>query len=68
MTTYRERHLAGLYDANKQPEPEAELDPDNLPGRHATLDALATERGLIWSSDQLTVSEKQAELAAALEQ
>jgi hypothetical protein len=67
MTTYRERHLAGHHDANKQPAEEAAPDPNNLPGRHDTLDQLATARGLIWSSDKLTVADKQAELAAHLE-
>jgi hypothetical protein len=66
MTTYRERHLAGIHDANQQPVADEEPDPDNLPGRHAALDELATARGLIWSNDNLSVADKQAELAAHL--
>jgi hypothetical protein len=33
-----------------------------LPGQHAGLDELAQERGITWSRDDLTVSEKQQEL------
>jgi hypothetical protein len=36
-----------------------------LPGQHAGLDKLAAERGYEWSSDDLTVAEKQAELESA---
>ncbi len=36
-----------------------------LPGQHAGLDKLATERGHQWSADDLTVAEKQAELEEA---
>jgi hypothetical protein len=35
---------------------------EKLPGQHAGLDELAAERGHEWSSDDLTVAEKQAEL------
>ena len=35
---------------------------EKLPGQHAGLDALAAERGVEWSRDDLTVAEKQAEL------
>jgi hypothetical protein len=67
MTTYRERHLAGIHDATKQPDPEPELTADNLPGRHTPLDELATARGVVWSADNLTITQKQNELRAALE-
>jgi hypothetical protein len=70
MTTYRERLKAGHHDANNQPAEPAEpaqLNPDELPGRHAPLDELATARGIIWSHDELTVAQKQDELRAALE-
>jgi hypothetical protein len=66
VTTYRDRHLAGVHDADKQQE-EPEFTADNLPGRHTPLDELATARGVTWSKDNLSVSEKQAELRAALE-
>jgi hypothetical protein len=67
MTTYRERLKAGVHDAaNANAEP-AEINPDALPARHAPLDELATARGVTWSKDNLSVSEKQAELRAALE-
>jgi hypothetical protein len=42
--------------------PEAEQQETKLPGQHAGLDALAAERGVEWSRDDLTVAEKQAEL------
>jgi hypothetical protein len=62
MTTYRERHLAGIHDANQQqPEPD-QPDPDNLPGRHAALDELATARGITWPNDNLTIADKQNQL------
>lgn len=38
---------------------------EKLPGQHAGLDDLAAERGHEWSSDDLTVAEKQAELEEA---
>jgi hypothetical protein len=64
LTTYRERLKAGHHDASKQ-QPEPDLDPDNLPSRHAALDELATARGVIWSSDFLSVADKQAQLKAS---
>jgi hypothetical protein len=66
MTTYRERLKAGIHDANNQPAEPAQLNPDELPGRHAPLDELATARGIIWSSDNLTIADKQDQLRAAL--
>lgn len=36
-----------------------------LPRNHAELDALAAERGVKWSDDSLSVSQKQKELKAA---
>jgi len=42
--------------------PRDEPEPEKLPGQHAGLDALAAERGVEWSRDDLTVAEKQAEL------
>jgi hypothetical protein len=68
MTTYRERLKAGHHDADQAPAEPAELNPDELPGRHAPLDELATARGIIWQGDKLTVEEKQEQLRAALEQ
>ena len=66
MTSYRDRHLAGLYVAtNGEPEPEAEQEPEEngpLPRTHAELDELADERGYTWSGHDLTVAEKRAEL------
>lgn len=66
MTTYRERLKAGHHDANNQ-QPEPAPDPDNLPSRHAALDELATARGVIWTSDKLSIADKQAQLKTALE-
>jgi hypothetical protein len=44
-------------------EPKAgKAENQKLPGQHAGLDDLAKERGHEWSSDDLTVAEKQAEL------
>lgn len=65
MTTYRERHLAGHYNADNQ-QAESELDADNLPSRHAALDDIATARGIIWAEDNLSVSDKQDQIRAAL--
>jgi hypothetical protein len=66
MTTYRERLKAGVHDASKQADHQpAQVDPDNLPSRHAALDELATARGVIWSSDFLSVADKQAQLKAS---
>lgn len=67
MTTYRERLKAGVHDAANAPQEPEELDPDNLPSRHAPLDQLATARGVVWQGDNPTVADKQAQLAAALE-
>ncbi len=62
MTRYRERLHEGFYEAT---EPEADPPaPAPLPRTHAELDELADERGHGWSSDSLTVAEKQAELEA----
>jgi hypothetical protein len=66
MTTYRERLKAGIHNANNQPDQPDQLNPDELPGRHAPLDELATARGIIWSNDNLTVADKQDQLRAAL--
>ena len=65
MTSYRDRHLAGLYsggtvEAEAEPEVEAEAAP--LPRTHADLDALAEEREYTWSGHDLTIAEKQEEL------
>lgn len=52
-------------DGGDSPEPEpqaAEPQAEKLPGTHAALDDLASERGVEWSRDDLTVAEKQAEL------
>ena len=69
MTTYRERLKAGIHDAdNAEATAPPELDPDALPARHAQLDRLATARGIVWNSSELTVAEKQDQLKAALEQ
>jgi hypothetical protein len=67
MTTYRERLKAGVHSADKQAD-EPELNPDDLPGRHAALDELATARGVIYRGDNLTIADKQEQLNAALEQ
>jgi hypothetical protein len=76
MTTYRERHLAGLTSADpdtrakaaaKAGGPPADVNPDELPARHAPLDELATARGIIWRGEELTVAEKQDQLKAALD-
>lgn len=40
----------------------AKAEEPKLPGTHAALDELAAERGYVWSRDDLTVAEKQAEL------
>ena len=64
MTSYRDRHLAGLYEANgggTEAVVEAEEN-GPLPRTHAELDDLASERGVEWSGDDLTVAEKRAEL------
>ena len=58
MTSYRERHLAGVHTAEDAQPAEAEP----LPGTHAKLDELAAERGHEWSDEGLTVAAKQAEL------
>lgn len=68
MTAYRDRLNAGHYATTSssgaaEPDDQPELDPDNLPGRHAALDQLAKDTGLTWSRDDLTVAEKQTELA-----
>jgi hypothetical protein len=68
ITAYGDRLRAGHYNADTAPEPEPELDPDNLPSRHAALDELATARGVTFKGDNLTVADKQEQLAAALEQ
>ena len=65
MTSYRDRHLAGLYVATNgeaEAEPEAEEPTSPLPRTHAELDELAAERGHEWSGEDLTVAEKRAEL------
>ena len=66
MTSYRDRHLAGLYVAtNGGAEPKAEVEAEEngpLPRTHAELDELASERGHEWSGEDLTVAEKRAEL------
>ena len=53
---------AGIDQGGEAPpvEPEAE---QAMPGTHAKLDELAAERGHEWSADDLTVAEKQEELA-----
>ena len=64
MTSYRDRHLAGLYSGGTV-EAEAEVEAEEngpLPRTHAELDELAEERGYKWSGDDLTVAEKRAEL------
>jgi hypothetical protein len=51
---------------NSGAEPKtAKAEKKSLPGQHAGLDELAAERGHEWSSDDLTVAEKQAELESA---
>jgi hypothetical protein len=67
MTTYRERLKAGAHDANKQEAEPAELNPDELPGRHAQLDELATARGVVYRGDNLTIADKQQQLRDALQ-
>jgi hypothetical protein len=76
MTTYRERHLAGLTSPDPEVRAKAETkaggpptdpDPNALPARHAPLDELATARGIIWRGEELTVAEKQDQLKAALD-
>ena len=67
MTSYRDRHLAGLYsggtvEAEAEVEAEPEAEPAPLPRTHADLDALAEEREYTWSGHDLTIAEKQAEL------
>ena len=64
MTSYRDRHLAGLYAGGTvEAEPEAEVEENGpLPRTHAELDELAEERGHEWSGEDLTVAEKRAEL------
>jgi hypothetical protein len=66
MTTYRERLKAGIHSADNAEAEPAQLDPDALPGRHAQLDELATARGIIWNSSELTVAEKQDRLREQL--
>jgi hypothetical protein len=44
------------------PKAAGKAEPEKLPGQHAGLDELAVERGHVWSRDDLTVAEKQAEL------
>jgi hypothetical protein len=68
MTAYGDRLRAGHYAPNNQPQPDQELDPNKLPGRHADLDGIATARGITWSGEELTVADKQERLKAALEQ
>ena len=63
MTSYRDRHLAGLYSGGTvEAEAEVEAEEQALPRTHAELDELADERGYTWSGHDLTVAEKQAEL------
>jgi hypothetical protein len=67
MTTYRERLKAGVHDAAKQEDAApAELNPDELPARHAQLDELATTRGVVFRGDNLTIADKQQQLRDAL--
>jgi hypothetical protein len=65
MTTYRDRLKAGVHDANKQ-KADQPLDPDNLPGRHAALDELATARGVVFTDDKLTIEQKQQQIRESL--
>ena len=65
MTTYRERLKAGHHDASKA-TPSEDPDPDNLPGRHAALDELATARGVVFAVDKLTIEQKQAQIRESL--
>lgn len=64
MTSYRERLHAGYYEpgAQAEAEPEPEAEPAPLPRTHAALDQAALEAGHDWTSEDLTVAEKQAEL------
>jgi hypothetical protein len=48
--------------AGADAEPKGKAGESKLPGQHAGLDDLAAERGHEWSSDDLTVAEKQQEL------
>lgn len=52
----------GPDPGDPEPNPTGKKEPEKLPGQHAGLDELANERGHTWSSDDLTVAEKQAEL------
>ena len=58
MTPYRDRLLAGEYQAEGSTNDE----PAALPRTHAELDELAAAKGHEWSGEDLTVADKQAEL------
>ena len=70
MTRYHDRRLEGYYNSPTEAEPEEEPADTNdaaMPRTHAGLDELAAERNHSWSSDDLTVAEKQWELTEASE-
>jgi hypothetical protein len=57
--------IEGTGGSAAEPKSKQADKSEKLPGQHAGLDELAAERGHEWSSDDLTVAEKQAELEAA---